>query len=115
RARSWQDASGGGDEARAGGARRVQAPRPSLVDPARPLHLQGGETSLQPLPDQRSVPLARQDGVGIPRPALRACTFPGFRGDSLSSRAITSSPTDYGRASDALMAPSGLATAAALR
>ena len=38
-------------------------PRPSLADPARPLHLQGAAPAVREMPDQRSVPLAGKDDV----------------------------------------------------
>ena len=45
------------------GARRIQAARPPLADPARPLHLRGAQAAVREVPDQRPVPLAGEDGV----------------------------------------------------
>ena len=42
---------------------RIHAARPSLADPARPLHLPGAQAALRGVPDQRSLPLAGEDGV----------------------------------------------------
>ena len=44
-------------------ARRVQARRPSLADPARPLHLPRAQAALRGLPDQRSLPLAGEKTI----------------------------------------------------
>ena len=42
---------------------RIHAARASLADPARPLHLSGAQAALRGLPDQRSLPLAGEDGL----------------------------------------------------
>ena len=43
---------------------RVHAARPPLADPARPLHLPRPQAALRCVFDQRSLPLAGEDGVG---------------------------------------------------
>jgi hypothetical protein len=45
--------------------RRVPAPRPSLADPAWPLHLRGAQAQMPRLPDPRSLRLRGQD-AGAP-------------------------------------------------
>ena len=50
-------------EAGRGGAAGLPPARPSLADPARPLHLQGPAPAVREMPDQRSVPLAGKDHV----------------------------------------------------
>ena len=45
-------------------AAAVPPPRPSLADPARPLHLQGAQARMLALPDRRPLPLPRQDRLG---------------------------------------------------
>ena len=47
--------------AREGHARRIQALRPSLADPARPLCVQGAQAGMPRLRRRRSLPLRRQD------------------------------------------------------
>ena len=42
---------------------RIHAARPSLADPARPLHLPGAQAALRRLRDPRPLPLARKDGL----------------------------------------------------
>ena len=50
-------------------SRRVHAARASLADPARPLHLPRAQAALRGVPDQRSLPLAGEDGVRLESPA----------------------------------------------
>ena len=54
----------GRGRAGAGRAGTIQAPRPSLADPARPLRLRGAEAALPGVPDRRSLPLRGQDAAG---------------------------------------------------
>ena len=44
------------------GAGALQAPRPSLADPARPLHLRCAQAAVREMPDRRPVQVAGQDG-----------------------------------------------------
>lgn len=48
---------------RKGGAGGIQAPRPPLADPARPLRLQGPQAGMPALHHQRYLQVAGQDGV----------------------------------------------------
>src|SRR5207237_6607780 len=57
----------GRGEPREGGAGQIQAARPPLADPARPLHLRGAAPAVREVPDQRSLPLAGEDGVAAVR------------------------------------------------
>ena len=45
-----------------GRAGQIQAARPPLADPARPLHLRGAQAAVRDVHHQRSVPLAGEDG-----------------------------------------------------
>ena len=63
RHRPGRNPARGRGRARARRPRALQAPRPSLADPSRPLCLQGAQARLSELPDQRPLPLARQDGL----------------------------------------------------
>ena len=58
-----QDAARRRAEAGEGDAGAIQAARPPLADPARPLCLQGAQAGLPVLHRQRPVPLQGQDGV----------------------------------------------------
>ena len=52
----------------------IHAARPSLADPAWPLHLPGPQAALRSVLDQRSLPLAGEDGrerTDLPRHVLR--------------------------------------------
>ena len=66
RARDRQDAVRGRDEARRVVPRPIQAPCPSLADPARPLRLRGAPPAVREMPDRRPVQMAGQ------RPSLQA-------------------------------------------
>jgi endonuclease-3 len=57
------NAARGGAWARARDSARIHAARPSLADPARPLYVSGAQAALRSVPDQRSLPLAGEDGV----------------------------------------------------
>ena len=46
-----------------GDSGRIHAARASLADPARPLHLSRAQAALRGLPDQRSLPVAGEDGA----------------------------------------------------
>ena len=41
----------------------IHAARPSLADPARALHVPGAQAALRGMPDQRSLPVAGEDGL----------------------------------------------------
>ncbi len=47
----------------AGGAGAIQAPRPPLADPARPLHLRRAPAAVREVPDRRPVQVAGEDGL----------------------------------------------------
>ena len=70
-----------------GDSRRVHAARASLADPARPLHLPRAQAALRRVPDQRSVPVAGEDGVGFaPLPVIREePSFDAAISDSMGS------------------------------
>ena len=60
--------------ARAGRSGAIQAARPSLADPARPLRLRRAEAEMPGMPDQRHLPLPRQDAaiaLAAPVPIVR--------------------------------------------
>ena len=59
-----QDAVRGREEAQRGGARQIQAARPPLADPARPLHLRRAPPAVRAMPHRRPVQMAWEDGAG---------------------------------------------------
>ena len=65
-----QDAARSRSPSRTGGARRVQAPRPSLAHPAWALRLQGAQARMLALPHQRYLPVQAEDA----RTCLKICT-----------------------------------------
>ena len=58
-----QDAARSRARSRKGDPGRIHAARPSLADPARPLYLPRAQAALRGMPDQRSLPVAGEDGL----------------------------------------------------